>query len=121
VGRFRQQIFVQQPQNPVNFNGGPLPIRRGKSEERQRMNPEPGRNFDNAPGCFRSRTMTGGTRQTARGGPAAVSVRDDGNVEPGSVRNGRSHDGNFSNWELMHLHVLSPPWSKYCKLLYIAK
>ena len=81
VRRFREQVFVEQPQDGVHFGRRPLPVRGREREERQRVNAEPWRRFDNVARGFRSGTVAGGTRQPARSGPSAVAVGNDGHVQ----------------------------------------
>ncbi len=78
---FHQQVFVQKAENRIDFRGGALPIRGGEREQRKSMNAEARRRFDDSPGGFGPCAVPGGARQSARGRPAAVAVRNDGYVK----------------------------------------
>ena len=47
----------------------------------QGVNPQPRGSFDDAASGLRTGAVTGGARQRARSGPAAVAVGDDGDVQ----------------------------------------
>ena len=81
VGGFGEQVFVEQAQDGVDFGGGALPVRGGKREERERVNADARRGFDDAARGFGSGAMTCGTRQAARRGPASVAIGNDGDVQ----------------------------------------
>src|SRR2546427_3022475 len=59
-------------------------------------------------GCFGTGAMTGGTRQTSRGGPTPIAVRNDGYVEPRSRGHGRSEE---------HTSELQSQSNLVCRLL----
>ncbi len=122
VAASESAMAVEQPQDRLNLGSGTLPIRGGKREKRQCVNAEAGRGFDDSPGCFGTGAMTGGSRQTSRGGPTPIAVRNDGYVEPRSRGNGRLDRGNLPySQRMMHEHILSPPRRKLRKLLCNAK
>ena len=89
VVRFCKKVLLQQTQDGLDFGSGTLPIRGGKREKRQCMNAHAGRSLDHAAGRLRSRAMTCGARQTSRSGPSAIAVRDDGDVQPRGLGDGR--------------------------------
>src|SRR5260370_8347975 len=91
----------------MDFGSGTLPIRGGKREKRQRVNADAGRSLDDPASCFGASAMTGGARQASRNGPAAIAVRDDCYVEPGSLGDGRLRRGNLPYCHMMHQLVLS--------------
>src|SRR5579859_2117214 len=59
---FNKQVFVQESQDGIDLRGGALPIRGGEREERQSMNAEARRRFDDTPGGFGASAMPGGAR-----------------------------------------------------------
>src|SRR5258706_15378579 len=74
VRRFREQVLMEQPQDPVDFGGGTLPICRGKREKRQRMNSEAGRGLDNSACRVRPPAVGRRTRQSPPSGPTGRST-----------------------------------------------
>src|SRR5207302_2355622 len=80
-GGFGEEVFVEQAEDGGDFGGGALPVRGGKREERERVNADARRGFDDAARGFGSGAMTCGTRQAARRGPASVAIGNDGDVQ----------------------------------------
>lgn len=72
---------MEEAENRVDFGRGALPIGRGEREEGERVNAEAGRGCNDASRGIGAGTVPGGARQPARGGPAAVTVGDDSDVE----------------------------------------
>ncbi len=87
--RFGEQIFVEQPQDRLHFDGRAFPIRGGKREKRQRVNSQARRRLNDATRRFRSRAVAGRARQTPRGRPPAIAIRNDGHMELWSLGDGR--------------------------------
>src|SRR6266403_4822383 len=84
VRGFGQQVFVQQSQNGVDFGRRPLPVRRGKCKQGERMDSKSRSHRNDAPRRLRPGAMPGGTGQASSNGPTAVAIRDDGDVQGAS-------------------------------------
>ena len=88
MGGFGEQIFLEDFKNRGDFGGGPLPVRGREREESEGVNAEMRRAADDAAGGLGAGAMAGGARQGAGGGPAAVAVADDGDVQAGKPPRG---------------------------------
>jgi hypothetical protein len=97
MGGFDKEIFVEDAQDGVDFSGRALPVGGREREEGERVNAECGSGFDQAPCGFGAGTVSGGTRKAAGGGPAAVAVGNDGDVE---ALCGDEFGPNGGDWDL---------------------
>src|SRR5438874_2883421 len=74
------EVMAQQPHPIVDLVERPLPVFRGKTEQRQIRNAEFGRRRQRAPHRLGATAVTSNARQTAALRPSAVPVHYDGNV-----------------------------------------
>ena len=90
---------MKQAEDGVDLFRWALPIGGGQREQRERVNAQARRGGDNSPGGLRAGAVSGGSWQPARGGPTAVSIGNDGNVERAGGRFWRDdagrHDDGF--------------------------
>ena len=77
-----EEIGFEQTKKRANLAGRALPIVRGKSEQSERIDAEPGRDANNPAHHFNAGAMPGGAVQTAHLGPAAIAIHDDGDMNP---------------------------------------
>ena len=64
-----------------DFRRGRLPVIGGEGEEGEDPDAGAGRRFDDAAHGFDSGAMAGHARQAAGGGPAAIAIHDDTDVQ----------------------------------------
>ena len=72
---------VQEPHEARDLVCRALPVVRREAVERQRADAARGRRAHAPPDAADALLMPGGTRQPARGGPPAVAVEDQGDVD----------------------------------------
>ena len=97
------EVMVEDLQNRRDLTGWPLPVRRGKREEREGVNPQVRGAANDASGGFCASTVTRGARETTRGCPAAVAVADDGHME--TVIGGRGNFPKVLPGDRLHQHA----------------
>lgn len=70
----------QQAHQAGDFVGGTLPVFRAEGKQREIVNAACRAGFDNLANPTRATDMAERARHAALGGPAAVSIHDDGHV-----------------------------------------
>src|SRR5258708_8472134 len=111
---FRQEIFVQQAKDAVDFGERRLPVRGRKREQCKRVNTELGCSLDDRAAGFGSGAVPGRARQSAMRGPASVAVGNDGNMQGLRRHRWRRAENVLQNYLLRgHGNVPSPPRRVY--------
>src|SRR5712692_3874522 len=85
------------------------------------MNAKPRGGADNPAGRFRSGAMASRAREPPRGGPTAVAVGNDGDMEARRGKRRRPDRGDSLHSHRSHGGAHSLSRRKCCKLLYITK
>src|SRR5208283_2764421 len=81
LGGLLAQVVVKEAHQGGDFRRGTLPVVARKSVESQRAHAQLEGGLDGAADGCGSPAVANYPRQTARGGPAAIAIHDDGHVE----------------------------------------
>ena len=96
---FQAQVSPQEPKDAFHLGSRPTPVVGRKRVERKTCYAKRGRAFHNAAHCGHSGAMAGDAGQSTPFRPAAISIHDDGDVQPRlSVS--------------LHINFLEPPDSR---------
>ena len=89
----RAHVLDVEVHEEADFFGGAVPVFRGEGVERELLDVEAGRFFDDGADGFGAGAVACEAWETAGAGPAAVAVHDDGDVARGRRLGGDAEDG----------------------------